>query len=161
MVTKLDHCSHWRALTSRELDGELSELEKLGLHRHLAGCTACAAWRRESDALARLLRESERELPSQAFAPAVLRRRVARVSTLAATSISAAAAALAVLAFELPLNGVPLVTPRGAGRATAAPCTACMKYHAITTALAGASTAAPPPHVASPTLGSPFGPDEP
>lgn len=85
-------CARAREWVSLRLDGELSELERLMLERHLARCEPCRAFAAGTAATAGMLRAAERERPRRPVVPDVRpRRRRARYG------LAAAAAALVMV----------------------------------------------------------------
>lgn len=95
-------CSHWRQLASAQLDDELAEFESIGLERHRAECSACAAWMRELGHLADAIRTSERTQPREPVVVRRLRSRARHLPALAAASASIGAAVLVAIAIGLP-----------------------------------------------------------
>src|SRR5436309_3429355 len=95
-TTTCERAAQWISL---ELDGELSELERVRLARHLEGCASCRAWSAEVGGFTSLLRTAplvELSSPVAVLVPRVLRaRRRAAVATLA--TVAAAAAVLVAL----------------------------------------------------------------
>ena len=88
-----ERASQWISL---DLDGELSQLERAALDRHLAGCARCAETSADVGAFTRLLREAplvELERPVVVSAPRRARARAARRAAvgLAFAGISVAA----------------------------------------------------------------------
>jgi len=92
-------CERAMQWISLGLDGELSQLERAALERHLDGCARCRDASVEVDAFTRLLREAplaELERPVVVAAPRRVGARTARrVAVSAALAGVAAAAALA------------------------------------------------------------------
>jgi predicted anti-sigma-YlaC factor YlaD len=93
-------CDRAHAWASLELDGELSELERALLDTHLSRCPECAREVTQMRAVARLMRETPPERPSEpvyvarrSHAPRHLALRAAIAATLAV-----GAAGLGVLA---------------------------------------------------------------
>jgi ferric-dicitrate binding protein FerR (iron transport regulator) len=94
-------CDRAREWTSLSLDGELSEMERALLARHLAGCPSC----REFDLVLReateRLRATPLERPARTFEPPrralpfPARRRVALVAVAAAAALGSLVGALA------------------------------------------------------------------
>ncbi len=82
MMDPMELCDAMRQLASCAVDGELSELERFRLDRHLLGCAECAGFARHAYGLSLALRSAELEsveLPELPL-PVVLdprRRRVA------------------------------------------------------------------------------------
>jgi hypothetical protein len=89
-------CARARELVSRDLDGELSELERVGLRTHLAGCASCASYADAMTGITAVLRQTP--LDDVAVTVMTARRRP-RVLGLA-VKVGAAAAAVAA-AFTL------------------------------------------------------------
>jgi len=107
-VTRLyDVCSNWRELASYDLDGELVELERSRLYRHLRACGDCARFAAELRALTTAVRSSALEQPTRAVDLSPLRRGGARVLVRGAAVASMAAAALAALVVAVPGNRTP------------------------------------------------------
>jgi anti-sigma factor RsiW len=100
-TTTCERAAQWISL---ELDGELSELERARLARHLDRCASCRAWSAEVGGFTSLLRIAplvELSSPVTVVVPRVLRaKRRAAVATLATV-----AAAAAVLVVALPQTG--------------------------------------------------------
>ena len=63
-------CARAREWASLRLDGELSELERLFLGRHLARCAECAAFADSLSTFTTKIRETPPELPSRSLRPA-------------------------------------------------------------------------------------------
>jgi predicted anti-sigma-YlaC factor YlaD len=63
-------CARAREWASLRIDGELSELERLLLRRHLSRCEACRTFAESVRAAALLIRSTPQETPSKALAPA-------------------------------------------------------------------------------------------
>ncbi|MCC6222275.1 MAG: zf-HC2 domain-containing protein [Thermoleophilia bacterium] len=82
-------CARAREWASLQLDGELSELERLLLQRHLARCEDCRTFAGSAAAIARLLRTAPQERPALPVVPGA---RPAR--SRARYGVAAAAAAL-------------------------------------------------------------------
>jgi len=97
-------CARAREWASLRLDGELSELERLFLGRHLARCAECAAFADSLTAFTTRIRETPPELPARSFRPAPaartpLRDRFAlrmRAVAVAALVLAAGVAGVAV-----------------------------------------------------------------
>jgi predicted anti-sigma-YlaC factor YlaD len=87
----LHTCDRVRELYSASLDGELSELDDMRLHAHLAACPSCSAYAATAEAASRLVRETPLEQPS--FPIVIPGRRLAVARKL---QVAAAAAAVAV-----------------------------------------------------------------
>jgi ferric-dicitrate binding protein FerR (iron transport regulator) len=87
-------CPRAREWVSLRLDGELSELERLLLWRHLARCGECHAFAESVEAVTRAMRETPQERPSRSLEPAPrpLRARSRRRLAFAAVVVGAAAA---------------------------------------------------------------------
>ena len=64
-------CLRAREWVSLRLDGELSELERLLLRRHLARCAHCGAYATQMELTTRLVRAAPAEEPSRRLAPRV------------------------------------------------------------------------------------------
>jgi predicted anti-sigma-YlaC factor YlaD len=70
--TRLDRdrgCCRAREWTSLRLDGQLSEIERLLLRRHLARCSSCRTFAEALVATTTLIRETPAERPSRSLAP--------------------------------------------------------------------------------------------
>ena len=80
-----DRATQWISL---DLDGELSQLEQAGLHRHLAGCARCRAVSAEVSAFTRMLRDAPMVELEREVAYAAPRRARARVVRRAAASLA-------------------------------------------------------------------------
>lgn len=92
-------CERARAWSSRQLDGELSEIETAILHRHLRHCEQCAAFVANTARVTQSLRQAP--LEPVAFEIAVARRRrhpraLRSASGLAAACVVLAAAGITV-----------------------------------------------------------------
>jgi anti-sigma factor RsiW len=88
-------CARAREWVSLRVDGELSELERLLLWRHLARCGECHAFAESIEAVTRAIRETPQERPSRSLEPAprpVRRAPTRRRVALAAVVVGAAAA---------------------------------------------------------------------
>jgi anti-sigma factor RsiW len=88
-------CEQAGQLVSQRLDGELTEIERTALDRHLAGCASCRATASDLEGIAELLRDApsvrfERELVFEG------QRARARVAGRAAAMVSFAGAAAVV-----------------------------------------------------------------
>lgn len=125
MTAHVDRCAEWRSLASCELDGELDELDTARLKRHLQGCAECSVWLAELRTLTAMLRDAQLEAPRRGLDLSAVRRGVGRAAVAAATVASVAAAALAVIGFDLRTNNV--ARPAAAGG---------FEHHALTS-LAG------------------------
>jgi len=89
-------CQRVRGQISLDLDGELSQLERALVSRHLERCAACEAFRDDLVTFTSQLREAPLELPERPIAIPRLRR--ARLELRAAAlSVGAAAASIALL----------------------------------------------------------------
>jgi anti-sigma factor RsiW len=109
-------CDRVRGQVSLELDGEISQLERVMVAAHLRRCDRCRAFRDDVVAITRALREAPLE---QLEHPVVLPRR-RRVSGTA-VRVAAAAASIAV-ALGLGLNASDFVRSPGLdSRATKRP----------------------------------------
>jgi anti-sigma factor RsiW len=94
-TTSCERAAQWISL---ELDGELSDLERARLTRHLEHCASCRAWRAEVGGFTSLLRTAplaELSSPVAVLLPRVRSRGRAAVATLA--TLAAVAAVLVVL----------------------------------------------------------------
>jgi predicted anti-sigma-YlaC factor YlaD len=89
---------------SLDLDGELSQLERVALERHLAGCIRCRAVSNEVGAFTRMLREAPLLQLEHEIAVAAPRRAKVRAARRAAASLAFASVTVAALigAFVLP-----------------------------------------------------------
>jgi predicted anti-sigma-YlaC factor YlaD len=76
--TERDRCRRAHEWASLRMDGELSELERLLLRRHLGRCPSCRAFADGLRSTADLLRSSPVEHPSRTFALDVRPARVRR-----------------------------------------------------------------------------------
>lgn len=87
-------CSRAREWASLRVDGQLSELERLLLRRHLARCASCRAFAETLTAVTKVIRETPREQPSRSLVrvPAPARPRRARYRLAFATALLALAA---------------------------------------------------------------------
>jgi predicted anti-sigma-YlaC factor YlaD len=94
------NCGRARAWVSQDLDGELSQVERIFLAAHVRGCADCAAFAEDVRAVTTLVRSAPLEQSSLEFAfPARSRatsRRVGRVAL--ASALVAVAGGLGVLA---------------------------------------------------------------
>jgi ferric-dicitrate binding protein FerR (iron transport regulator) len=86
-------CRRAREWVSLRLDGELSELERLLLRRHLGRCPECRAVADGFEAATRLIRATPRDRPALSFQPAPAAARPQRRVRLAAVAGLAALAA--------------------------------------------------------------------
>jgi predicted anti-sigma-YlaC factor YlaD len=86
-------CSHARELVSRELDGELSELEAAGLRTHLAGCPACESFAVGTAGITAVLRQAPLDDVSVTVHP--VRRRGKTLPAAIKVCVAAAAVAAA------------------------------------------------------------------
>ena len=98
-------CDRAQAWASTDLDGELSQIERVLLFAHLRKCRSCAAVAAEMRAFTRVLREAPLEAPSRPLfvarqAPSRRYARTAGRLALAAT-LTALAAGLGALAGSL------------------------------------------------------------
>jgi predicted anti-sigma-YlaC factor YlaD len=90
-------CARAREWASLRLDGELSELERLLLRRHLGRCADCHAFAETIEAATRAIRATPQERPSRSLEPDPPRARPRmRVRVVAAAGLATAAAALGV-----------------------------------------------------------------
>lgn len=92
-----DRCRQARQWGSLRLDGELSELERLLLRRHLSRCEQCRAFVAGMEGVTRLVRSTppaELERPLAAPAPQPARRSPRTVRLVAATAVVVVAAAV-------------------------------------------------------------------
>jgi anti-sigma factor RsiW len=97
-----DRASQWVSL---DLDGELSQLERTALARHLTTCARCRELAADVSSFTKLLREApavELERPIVVEAPRAARRRVARRAAISVAFAGLTAAA--VLGFVLPTS---------------------------------------------------------
>jgi predicted anti-sigma-YlaC factor YlaD len=62
-------CARAREWASQRLDGELSELERLLLRRHLGRCAGCRAFAEGIESTARAIRSTPVEEPSRPLSP--------------------------------------------------------------------------------------------
>jgi predicted anti-sigma-YlaC factor YlaD len=94
-----DRCRQAREWASLRLDGELSELERLLLRRHLGRCAECRAFAEAAEAVTRAIRQAPAEEPSRRLAPEARageprhsrRRRLVAAGVLVAASAAAGA----------------------------------------------------------------------
>jgi predicted anti-sigma-YlaC factor YlaD len=92
-------CERAREWASLQLDGELSEFERVLLDAHVGRCEACAAYVREITAITQTLRSAQLEpVPHPIAVP--LRRRLAYASR----ALQAGAATAAVIAATVGLS---------------------------------------------------------
>jgi anti-sigma factor RsiW len=92
-------CERARAWSSRQLDGELSELEAAMLHRHTERCESCAAFAAATARATWLLRQAALEPVASEFVVTRRRRRprvLRTVSGLAAACVVIAMAGITV-----------------------------------------------------------------
>jgi predicted anti-sigma-YlaC factor YlaD len=90
-----DRCARAREWASLRADGELSELERLLLRRHLSRCGSCRTFAERLTATTQLLRSAPVERPSRTLAPEVRpvrRRKVGLRVALAGALVVVAAA---------------------------------------------------------------------
>ena len=101
-------CERAREWASQRADGELSELERLLLRRHLGRCGDCRAFAENVSTIATTLRETEQLVPARrilvARAPRQERRRP-RLRVAFAVGMVALAAGLGAFAGLLVSNG--------------------------------------------------------
>jgi predicted anti-sigma-YlaC factor YlaD len=92
-------CARARSWTSLELDGELSQFERVFLAAHLRGCAECERFAGEVRTATRLVRETPLRAPERAVVlPAGRRRRpVLALRLVAAATLIAIAAGLGIL----------------------------------------------------------------
>ncbi len=90
-------CDRVRSQISLDLDGELSQLERAMVARHLDRCSSCEAFRGDLTAFTSTLRETPLEHPEHAIVLPRLRR--ARLDGIrgAALRVGAAAAGIALI----------------------------------------------------------------
>ena len=89
-TTACERATQW---TSLDLDGELTELERAALARHLERCDGCRAASAELGGFTKLLREAQLAEPSRPVvvaAPGRARLRATRRAVVAAVAASAA-----------------------------------------------------------------------
>jgi hypothetical protein len=87
-------CARSREWVSLRLDGELSELERLLLRRHLARCGSCRAFAADVEGATELMRSAPAEEPSQrrtVRVPALPRPRIRYRIVVAAAVLAAGA----------------------------------------------------------------------
>lgn len=104
-------CERARQLASERADADLSEFEAMRLERHLARCTACAAFAAQLDAVVGSLRSAPiARLSSPVYFP-VVRRPRQRALQLAAVgttlAVIVAAVAIGMVASGPAPHGVP------------------------------------------------------
>lgn len=90
-----DRCARAREWASLRADGELSELERLLLRRHLSRCEPCRTFAEQLTATTQILRTAPVERPSRALVPEVRpvrRRRVGYRVAIAGALVAIAAA---------------------------------------------------------------------
>lgn len=89
-----DRCTSAREWVSLRADGELSELERMLLRRHLSRCDPCRAFAERVIQTTQALRAAPRERPSRALVPQVrpVRRRKVGVRLALAGALVIAAA---------------------------------------------------------------------
>ncbi len=97
-------CRKWRALVSRELDGELDGADRGGLERHVERCARCAAFRELIREAASIHRSGPERDPSPRLVASILAeagaaRRSPRIGGWLRFAVPAAAAAVFVLGF--------------------------------------------------------------
>jgi predicted anti-sigma-YlaC factor YlaD len=73
-----DRCNRAREWASLRADGELSELERLLLRRHLGRCESCRSFAESLTATVTVLRTAPVERPSRSLAPETAARRPVR-----------------------------------------------------------------------------------
>jgi predicted anti-sigma-YlaC factor YlaD len=109
MVVPSAACERARASVSRDLDGELSELSRRGLRRHLARCPDCAQYAVDVEWFTALLRDAPAE-PYRWDATGIRRRsrpsRVRRLVPSIAALVLAGLGSATVLSHELRGDGV-------------------------------------------------------
>jgi predicted anti-sigma-YlaC factor YlaD len=91
-----DRCRRAREWSSLRLDGELSELERLLLRRHLGRCEECRAFAAAIEGATRMVRTTPLEQLERPLAPAaaVAPRSRRRVRLVAATALVVVAAGI-------------------------------------------------------------------
>ena len=107
-------CERAREWASLDLDGELSELERVLLAAHESRCSVCAAAIAETRALTNALRVAPPEEPSKPLAtPARRPRRAAALAVrlVAAAVVAALAAGLGVLVGSIAESDRPAPAP--------------------------------------------------
>jgi predicted anti-sigma-YlaC factor YlaD len=107
-------CARAREWVSLRADGELSELERLLLRRHLARCEGCREFAETVGAVTEVLRTTPQERPSRALEPEQPRIRERRRVRLRVAAVAAAFATAGVVA------GV-LVASEGGGKSPVPP----------------------------------------
>jgi predicted anti-sigma-YlaC factor YlaD len=106
-------CERAREWASLRLDGELSELERLLLRRHLSRCEPCRAFAESVAAATAVLRSTPAALPARRLEVSEPRRRPLR-RRLAAAAVAAAAAGATiggVLATSSGDDAAPITRP--------------------------------------------------
>jgi predicted anti-sigma-YlaC factor YlaD len=110
-------CTRAREWVSLRADGELSELERLLLRRHLGRCEACRTFAETVGEVTEVLRTTPQELPSRTLEPAQPRIRERRRLRLrvaaAATALAAAGAVAGVLIASEGGKSSPVQPPAG------------------------------------------------
>ena len=94
---KTNSCERASQWISLELDGELSQLERTALARHLGGCARCRELAADVTAFTHLLREAplvQLEQPLVVELPRAVRRRVARRAAVSVAFAGVVAAAV-------------------------------------------------------------------
>ena len=110
------NCARARSWISHEVDGELAQLERLFLARHVRRCGDCSRFSEDVHAFTRLVRSAPLERPGREFEFPARRPAAARVvgRVAVAAALVSVASALGVLAGSTG-GGSTEVTPRGVG----------------------------------------------
>jgi anti-sigma factor RsiW len=99
-TTACERAGQWISL---RLDGELTDLERAALNRHLERCERCGAYAAELGSITQLLREAPLVEPQRSLVALPVRsgRKLARRAVLGLAIAGAAASAAASLVFGL------------------------------------------------------------
>jgi anti-sigma factor RsiW len=110
-----DRCARAHEWASLRADGELSELERLLLRRHLSRCEPCRRFAEQLMMTTQVLRDTPVERPSRSVTPQVrpARTRRVRYRVAAAGALVAVAAATGGIVGSIVADGGSGTTPTG------------------------------------------------
>jgi len=89
-------CTRAREFVSRDLDGELSELERVGLRTHLAACASCASFAAATTGITAVLRQTPLDDVSVTVMPVRHRSKALGLAVKVGAAAAAVAAAFAL-----------------------------------------------------------------